>query len=182
MVNQTTGGLYPTAPGDEPFLLVRIINDTQAELTACPWCTTTAPAEDVQHVTVFAGEQGSGILLDWPVTRVTVGSLDSPLIPSITATLRAGVDVVIPSLVNPAQAEADYNRGDTLVYRFTADTRNPAAITVSLSPDRWHHPDGAVHAGRYLPDCAADTGNRHAGPSGSDYHGQAHDPQPSKAK
>jgi hypothetical protein len=132
VVNNTAGGLYPSAPGDEPFLLVRIINDTTADLTQVPIVFDRGTGPLTYNLSVLAGERGVGILLDWPVTEVNVGSLESPLLPAITATLREGVDVVIPSLINNAQASVDYIRGDTLVYRFTADSRNPAAINVSL--------------------------------------------------
>lgn len=132
VVNNTTGGLYPSAPGDEPFLLIRIINDTGSDLTQVPIVYDSGTGPQTYNLSVLAGERGTGILLDWPVTQVNVGSLDSPLLPAITVTLRTGVDVVIPSLINNAQASVDYVRGDTLVYRFTADSRNAAAINVSL--------------------------------------------------
>jgi hypothetical protein len=132
VVNNSTGGLYPTAPGDEPFLLVRIINDTGSDLTQVPIVYDRGTGPLTYNLSVLAGERGTGILLDWPVTMVNVGSLDSPLIPAITVQLSSGSNVVIPGLLNNAQASVDYVRGDTLVYRFTADTRNPAAINVSL--------------------------------------------------
>lgn len=132
VVNQATGGLYPAAPGDEPFLLVRIINDTQADLARVPVVYDDGTGAKTINLKVQQGERGIGVLLDWPVTRVTVGSLDSTLIPSVTATLEEGVDVVIPTLINPARADTDYVRGDALVYRFTSDSRNPAAINLSL--------------------------------------------------
>lgn len=132
VVNQSAGGLYPAAPGDEPFLLVRVINETQADLTRVPVSYDDGTGTKTVNLFIPVGNRGTGVLLDWPVTRVTVGTLDSPLIPSITATLEQGTDVVIPALVSPAQAEADYVRGDALVYRITSDSRNPAAINVSL--------------------------------------------------
>src|SRR5688500_14989155 len=32
MLNSTAGGLYPLAPGDQPFVLATVINDTQATI------------------------------------------------------------------------------------------------------------------------------------------------------
>jgi hypothetical protein len=144
VVNQTSGGLYPSAPGDEPFLLIRVINDTDADLTRVPVAYDNGTGPQTFDLSILKGQQGMGILLDWPVTKVTVGALDSALVPAITVTLATGEDVVIPSLINPAQANVDFVRGDTLVYRFRADTRNPAAITVNL-----YRIDGSTQQGPF---------------------------------
>jgi hypothetical protein len=131
--NETTGNLYPSAPGDQPFLLVRVLNDTSSTLRTVPIAYDTGTGARTFNLTVYPQEGAPGILLDWPVTQVAVGSLQSPVLPSITATLPDGTNVVIPPLLFPAQAGVDFNSGDTLVYRFTSASSNPAAIYVNLS-------------------------------------------------
>lgn len=131
-VAQTTGGLYPSAPGDEPYLLVRIVNDTAATLDVpVVYDDGTGPQPFLfRDITPEAGE--AGVLLDWPVTRVNVGSLDSPFASTIVASLPDGTNVLIPPNQFPAQAGIDFNRGDALIYRFVSDSRNPAAIGVTI--------------------------------------------------
>lgn len=133
LVNQSSGNLYPAAPGDEPFLLVRVINDTQAELDIPIIHDDGTGPQPFIFRGINPGDKGQGVLLDWPVTRVNVGSLDSPFLPTIIAALPDGVTVTIAPNLLPAQASVDFNRGDTLVYRFVGDARNPAAIGVTLA-------------------------------------------------
>ncbi|GMV97407.1 MAG: hypothetical protein AMXMBFR83_17650 [Phycisphaerae bacterium] len=132
-VSTNLGGLYPSAPGDEPFLLVRVVNDTTATLDI------PISFEDGTNSLPFtitdltpAGRE-VGVLLDWPVTRVAVGDLENPFLPSVVASLPNGINVVIPPNQYALRAGVDYNRGDAIVYRFVADARNPAAIGVTIA-------------------------------------------------
>lgn len=132
-VSANLGGLYPTAPGDEPFLLVRVVNDTTATLDIPISYEDGTGALPFTILDLTPDGQEVGVLLDWPVTRVAIGSLDNPFLPSVVASLPNGINVTIPPNMNAAQAGVDYNRGDALIYRFVADSRNPAAISVTLA-------------------------------------------------
>lgn len=133
LVSQTAGGLYPSAPGGQPFLLVRVVNNTQAMLDIPVIYDGGTGPQTFRFRNLSPEAEEAGVLLDWPVTRVNIGSLDSPFVPSIEASLPDGTNLLIPPDLYAAQAGVDFNRGDALVYRFVADSRNPAAIGVTLA-------------------------------------------------
>lgn len=143
-VEQSTGNLYPAAPGDEPFLLVRIINDTQATLDVPVVYDDGTGAIPFLFQDISPAVREVGVLLDWPITRVNVGNLDSPFATTIEASLPDGTNVLIPPGQFPAQAGVDFNRGDALIYHFRAPSTNPAAIVVSVS-----RIDGATQQGPF---------------------------------
>lgn len=132
-VSTNFGGLYPAAPGDEPFLLVRVVNDTTATLDipisfedgtgALPFTITDLTPEGREV----------GVLLDWPVSRVAIGDLENPFLPSVVASLPNGINFIFPPNQFALQAGVNYNRGDAIIYRFVADARNPAAIGVTIA-------------------------------------------------
>lgn len=132
-VGQTFGGLYPSAPGDEPFLLVRVVNDTAATLDVPIIYDDGTGAQPFLFRDITPQAREAGVLLDWPIARVNVGSLDTPFATTIVASLPNGTNVLIAPNQFPAQAGVDFNRGDTLIYRFTAASPNPAAINVSIA-------------------------------------------------
>ena len=132
-VGQTFGGLYPSAPWDEPFLLVRVVNDTLATLDVPIWYDDGTGPQPFLFRDITPQAREAGVLLDWPVAQVNVGSLDTPFATTIVASLPDGTNVLVAPNQFPAQAGVDFNRGDALIYRFTAANTNPAAITVSIA-------------------------------------------------
>jgi len=143
-VSQTAGGLYPSAPGDEPFLLVRIVNDTTATLDVPIMYDDGTGPQAFVFLDLSPEAREAGVLLDWPVSSLNVGSLDSPFLPAITATLPDGTNLLVAANLNPAAAGVDFVRGDALLYRFVADARNEAAIGVTVA-----RIDGSTQAGPF---------------------------------
>jgi hypothetical protein len=132
LVNTASGSLYPSAPGDEPFLLVKVVNDSTATLDVpIAYDDGTNPLPFlVRDLTPEANEVG--VLLEWPVTRVAIADLNNPFTPGVIAALPDGTTVAIPSLQQALTAGVNYQRGDTIIYRFLSDSRNPAAISVAV--------------------------------------------------
>jgi hypothetical protein len=132
LVNQSGGELYPLAPGDQPYVLVTLINKTTASLSGQVLVdegATTPLAIGFQNF--LPGVTTKGILLPYPFLRVAVGNLDNPLAPSILATLPDGVTVLVPFGQTALVAGTDFKRGDTILFEFVADARSPTAITIS---------------------------------------------------
>lgn len=133
-VAQTTGNrLYPQAPGDQPFLLVRVVNDTQAMLNIPITYDDGTGAKTFLVRNLSPAGREVGVLLDWPITRVGIGSLDNPFLPSVTVALPNGTNVLIPVNQFALQAGVDFQRGDAILFRFTAAAQNPAAIGVTVA-------------------------------------------------
>ena len=132
IVNSVSGSLYPTAPGDTRFLLVRVVNDTEATLDV-PIAFddgTNATPYMISKLTPQGRE--AGVLLDWPILRVGIGNLDNPLLATIIARFSDGTSLALPPQVPSLTAGSDYNQGDTIIYQLTSDARTPAAITVAI--------------------------------------------------
>lgn len=132
-VSASFGNLYPAAPGDEPFLLVRVVNDTTATLDVPISFEDGTGAGPFTFLDLTPEGREVGVLLDWPVTRVAVGSLDNPFLPGVVASLPDGTEVAVASNQFALQAGVDYNRGDAIVFRFVANVNNPASIAMSTS-------------------------------------------------
>lgn len=132
LVNSTAGGLVPTAPGDTQFLLVLLVNDTDASLDG------TVNVDDGGSSDATYGFKDltpniyqRGFLIPWPVLRVGLGPLDTPVLPSMTATFDNGLTVQVPFNQFPLVATEDFERGDTVIFRITQDSRSPTFITIS---------------------------------------------------
>ncbi len=139
-VNSKSRSLFALAPGDEPFLLVRIINDTEASLTV-PIAYDdgiSSPVED--SFTGFTNLDPEfrefGFLLHWPVVKVGIGTVDdnpsSALATSFEATFPDGSTMSIPAEMESLKAGIDYNEGDTIIFHFIADSRSPYFIQVNV--------------------------------------------------
>lgn len=130
-LNQTTGGLYPTAPGDEPFISVRVINDTSADLDiAIVYDDGTQPTYNYFIRKLTPEGRDTGILLEWPILRVAVGDLNNPFLPLTIAYYPDGTTTGV-FFGHPAlQANVDYQRGDTIIFHFVEDSRSPAYVRV----------------------------------------------------
>ena len=131
-LNQTTGGLYPIAPVGEPYLLVRVINDTEA-LVDLPIHWEDGLTENEYAIDELSWQaRDTGILLRWPVLRVGIGTLDAPFFPSIVATLEDGTTSRVPFGHQALEAGVDYESGDTVIFYIVDSTISPALVTVSL--------------------------------------------------
>lgn len=145
-VNQTVGNLYPSAPGAEPFIGVRVINDTTATLEVpIVYDTGTVPTFTYLIRELSPGGRDTGILLDWPVLRVSLGNLDNPALPLIIANYPDGrtSSLILGRL--PLEAGVDYDRGDTIIFHFTQDSRSALSLKISVG-----YIDGATQQGTFL--------------------------------
>lgn len=139
-VNTRTRSFYPLAPGDEPFLLVRLVNDTTATLDvpiAYDDGITSAVTDSLTGYSGLSPEFGEfGFLLHWPVAKVGIGTVDdspsSALATSFQATFPDGSTMSIPAQMESLKAGIDYNEGDTIIFHFIADSRSPYFIQVNV--------------------------------------------------
>ncbi|NLX12047.1 MAG: hypothetical protein GXY44_00125 [Phycisphaerales bacterium] len=140
-VNNASGGLYALAPGsDEPFLLVRAINDTQATLNI-PIVFDDGMTSINQVLTRPINELSPemkelGVLLPWPVIKLGIGSLDDrpefSLSPSIVAVFPDGNTIGVPFGYESLKEGLDFNKGDAIIFHFVADAQNIHFITLSI--------------------------------------------------
>jgi len=131
-LNSTVGGFYPTAPGDEPFIMVRVINDTSATLDV-PIVYDDGTTPTFTYIIRGLTPEGrdTGILLDWPILRVALGDLNNPILPLILAYYPDGSSSGVAFGQEALDAGVDYDRGDTIIFHITEDSRSAAYIRVS---------------------------------------------------
>lgn len=131
-LNSAVGGFYPTAPGDEPFIMVRVINDTSATLDV-PIVYDDGTTPTFTYIIRGLTPEGrdTGILLDWPVLRVALGDLNNPVLPLIVAYFPDGSSSGVPFGQQALEAGVDYDRGDTVIFHITEDSRSASYIRVS---------------------------------------------------
>ncbi len=131
LVNQTIGGLYPTAPGAQPYVAIRVINDTTATLDIpVVYDDGTVPTYSYLIQGLTPEGRDTGIVLQWPIIRVAVGDLNNPLSPLILAYFPDGSTSAVIFGQPALQAGVDYDRGDTIVFHFIQDSRSSAYIRV----------------------------------------------------
>ena len=142
LVNQVTGGFYPTAPGDTPFRMVQVVNDTQARLDVPIVYDNgiTTPTVYIRDLNPLSYD--TGVVLAWPVIRLAIGDLTTPLSPTINATCASGATQGVPFGHPALQAGVDYVRGDTIIFFITGNAQSGAYLTVSVG-----RIDGAADAG-----------------------------------
>ncbi len=132
-VNSLSGNFYPVAPGGTGFVLARVVNDTDAtvdfQLTADTG-TVTPSTVTFRGLDPLSREEGT--MFAWPILRLGLGNLDNPLEPSITATFADGLTIRVPFARAPLVGGTDFQRGDTVVFRLTADSRSPTYIRVAI--------------------------------------------------
>jgi hypothetical protein len=132
--NAALGNLYPVTPAGQPFVLVRVINDTTATFQQVPIVyddgNDPAPAPIVIQNLTPAGHD-SGILLDWPVWAVSIGSATNTLSPGIIAVFPDGTTTLVAPTAS-LQAGVDFTVGDALVFHVTADARSTKTLYISV--------------------------------------------------
>lgn len=134
LTNSVNGGIYPLAPGDTPFLLVQVVNNSTATLSVPiqvdDGAITTYRLEDIPPL----GRE-SGILLRWPVLRFAVGSISNPFdaTAGIKAVFPSGLQTGVPFNMAALQAGVSYFQGDTVIVNVQADQRNTSVLTVSVA-------------------------------------------------
>jgi len=130
--NQYTGRLYPIVPGKQPFLLVRVINNTTATVDVPIVYDDGSGRKQyvITGLTPLAYE--TGIALDWPVTRLALCDLDNPYRATIIATLPDGSLSAVPYANRTLEAGVDYDMGDGVTFVLNNDVRSDAYISVSL--------------------------------------------------
>lgn len=131
-LNQFNASYYPTAPGDNPFVLVRLVNDTTAKIDVDVVADDGSVPPPVYSFTDLDSlSREAGVVVPWPIRRVSLGDPDQPMTASVTATFPNGLTTEIAPMQAALVAGQDFQRGDTIVYYFSADARSPAFITVS---------------------------------------------------
>jgi hypothetical protein len=132
VANKAGANFYPLAPGNQPFVLVTLINSTTASLDVTIEVDTgssTPVPYFFQNIT--PGLRTQGVLLPYPFLRVSLGDPDSPFTPSIRATLPNNLTVEVPFGQPALVAGTDFQKGDTIIFDFVADARSNTAISVS---------------------------------------------------
>ncbi len=131
LINQTVGGLYPTAPGSQPFVAIRVINDTSA-LLDIPIVYDDGSVPPYTYLVQGLSPEGrdTGILLEWPILRLGIGDLDNPLLPLVVAYFPDGTTTGVIFGEPALQAGVDFERGDTIIFHFVQDSRSSAYIRV----------------------------------------------------
>ncbi len=132
LVNRLNGRLYPIVPGNQPFLLVRVINNTNATLDV-PVVYNDGTADREFVITGLTPQvHETGIVLDWPVMRVALCDLDDAFRPTIIATLPDGSISAVPFGYNALEAGVDYVSGDGIIFSLNGDVRSPAYVRVNI--------------------------------------------------
>ncbi|MGB9624349.1 MAG: hypothetical protein ACPMAQ_05750 [Phycisphaerae bacterium] len=142
LVNQAVGSFYPTAPGNTPFLMIQVVNQSQARLDV-PIAYdngVTTPVFYIRNLNPLSHD--TGVVLPWPVLRLAIGDLTNPLAPTISATYPNGAVQAVPFGHAALQAGVDYQRGDTIIFVVTGNAQSPAYLNVSIG-----RIDGAADAG-----------------------------------
>lgn len=147
LVNRLNGRLYPVVPGNQPFLLVRVINNTNASLDV-PIVYNDGTADREFVITGLTPQvHETGIVLDWPVMRVALCDLDNAYRATIIATLPDGSISAVPFGYNALEAGVDYMSGDGIVFSLNGDVRSPAYVRVNIGYiDAELQPDGFSRA------------------------------------
>lgn len=131
-LNQNARVLYPVAPGDEPFVLIWIVNDTPATIDI-PLVYDDGLNENVYQILALSPEvRETGILLEWPVLEVAIGDLDDPWVPSMIATFPDGTVSAVPFGNEALVAGSHFQKGDALVFYLNEDSRSDAFISVGI--------------------------------------------------
>lgn len=132
LVNRINGRLYPIVPGGQPFLLVRVINNTNAMLDV-PIVYNDGTADREFVITGLTPQvRETGVVLDWPVMRLALCDLDNPYNPNIIATLPDGSISAVPFGYNALEAGVHYMSGDGIIFSLNGDVRAPAFVRVNI--------------------------------------------------
>lgn len=143
-VNQRTGSLVPTAPGDTPFLLVDVINNTSATVDFNYFIDEGAGVQAQSRVRNLTPEVRShGRVFAWPVVSVGLGSADDPFEPTLVATFPGQFTIQVPA-GRTLYAGEDYFEGDTVVFLIEEDARSPTFISVTAG-----RVDGSTQTGPF---------------------------------
>ena len=134
LVNVTTGGLYPTAPGDTDMVAVTIINDTSATIDLQVLMDDGRLTPQTFFFTdLDPGTRTAGVLLPYPFLRVAIGNLENPFDPAIVATFPdTGLTIQVPSGQPALVAGRDFKSGDAIIYQIVNDVRTPTGIRVDV--------------------------------------------------
>ncbi len=131
LVNSTTGRLYPLAPGDQPFVLATVINDTLATVDLQINVDEGRSTPSSYFFTDLDPlSRTAGTLVPYPFLRIAIGNLDNPFAPSIVGTFPDGLTIQVPFGQPALVAGQDLKKGDTIIFHLVADTRSPTAIHV----------------------------------------------------
>ena len=131
-LNQYSGRLYPIVPGNQPFLLVRVINNTTATVDVPIVYDDGSGRKQYVITGLTPGAYETGVALDWPVTRLALCDLDNPFRATIIATLPDGSLSAVPYANRTLEAGVDYDMGDGVTFALNNDVRSEAYIRVNI--------------------------------------------------
>jgi hypothetical protein len=141
IVNSVTDNFYPLVPGQEPYLLVRVINDTTATIDIPIVYDNGVGSNEYIILGLTPEMRETGIVLPWPVLRLAIGDLDDPFASGLIATLPNGNISAVPFGHDALVAGTDYDKGDGIIFYVTTDSRSQFYITVSIGLiDATHQP------------------------------------------
>lgn len=143
-VNQRTGNLIPTAPGDTPFLLVDVINNTSATVNFNFFVDEGAGIQAQSRIRNLTPQVRSrGRVFPWPVVSVGLGNANAPFEPALVATFPGGLTVQVPA-GRTLFAGEDFFEGDTVIFLIEEDVRSPTFISVTAG-----RVDGSTQTGPF---------------------------------
>ncbi|MHC4442020.1 MAG: hypothetical protein ACYTF1_04035 [Planctomycetota bacterium] len=132
-MNRTFGTFYPTAPGDTPFVLATVVNQTSAVLDLRIFADDgSIQPPSVLFTNLNPDEEVAGTLFDWPVLRLSLGDPNDTFSPSIVATFPDGLTIQMPFNRPALIAGQDYDSGDNVIFFFTEDPRSQTGIGISV--------------------------------------------------
>ncbi len=133
LVNNVTGNsLFPTAPGDEPFVLVRIVNRTEARIDT-QLSVDKGTGEPTVLTPFIHGNMEFGILFEAPVLQVGIGEIDgNSFLPSSVASFPDGTNISFPFEQGPLVLGRDFQEGDAIVFVFYQDARASKRVRTSV--------------------------------------------------
>ncbi len=135
LTNSIFGEFYPVAPGDEPFVAVRVVNDTAATLDVPIVYDVYGDGTVVNtYLITNLNPEGreTGVVLGWPVSRIAIGDLDNPVLPTIAASFPSQDAIVAPFNHPALEAGTDFDSGDTILFYINEDSRSPVFLVVSI--------------------------------------------------
>jgi len=149
-INSLVDSIYPAAPGDVPMILVRIENNSSADINAANIIVDTGLAEPkTVSFPVARGTGNAGTLFQCPVLRVALGDLDLGVAPAMTATFSDGTQVEVPFGMRTLVEGVDYVCGDTIIFQLIDDRTAETGLRIEAG-----RVDGSTQTG---PFTGADT-------------------------
>lgn len=134
LANSITGGVLPTAPGDLPFVLVRVVNRSSAviESTQVVADTGLPDLDTFGFAGIDAGVGDWGIVFACPVLQIGLGDVEEARSTAMVVTFPGGATVQVPNTGLTVQAGVDFNCGDTILYIVSDAPGSPFGVRIDV--------------------------------------------------